>query len=150
MEEWSELEQLVSKRKFTGSCKRTNITDAPRYKHKKGSTYLVSRIMSDVVREGPIFDHCVKMLGWTPEQVTLNKNIVCKPHVDRNKGISAIAFVGDFTGGALLVRESDSDTTRRFDQPYTWYYYSGRDLHWNEEITSGTKYSVVCYRKTDI
>ena len=125
MDEWSELEQLVSKRKFQGTSKRTNITDAPRYKHKNGSTFLVTRIMSDVVREGAIFDQCVKMLGWTPEQITF--------HVDRNKGQSAIAFVGEFTGGALLVQEGDS--IRRCDQPYTWYYYNGRDLHWNEEIT---------------
>ena len=148
MEEWSELEQLVSKRRFQGTSKRTNITDAPRYKHKNGSTFLVTRIMSDVVREGPIFDQCVTMLGWTPQQIALNKNIVCKPHVDRNKGQSAIAFVGEFSGGALLVQEGD--TIRRFDQPYTWYYYSGRDLHWNEEITSGTKYAVVCYRKKGV
>ena len=143
--DWAELERLVSTRRFNGSCMRTNITDAPRYRHKNGSTYLCERILSDVVKEGPIFNQCVKMLGWTPDQVTLNKNIVTKPHVDRNKGQSSIAFVGQFEGGALLVQEGDD--TRKFDKPYTWYTYSGRDLHWNEDITSGTKYSVICYRK---
>ena len=144
-DEWSTLEQLVSSRKFCGTSKRTNITDAPRYKHTNGSTFLCERIMSDVVREGPIYNQCVKMLGWKPDQVALNKNIVTKPHVDRNKGQSAIAFVGQFEGGALLVQEDQG--TRRFDKPYTWYTYSGRDLHWNEGITGGTKFSVICYRK---
>ena len=110
--DWAELERLVSTRRFNGSCMRTNITDAPRYKHKNGSTYLKERILSDVVRDGPIFDQCVKMLGWTPDQVTLNKNIVTKPHVDRNKGQSAIAFVGQFEGGALLVQEGDNTRAR--------------------------------------
>ena len=89
-----------------------------------------------------------KNAGLDPRADYLKQNIVCKPHVDRNKGQSAIAFVGEFTGGALLVQEGD--TIRRFDQPYTWYYYNGRHLHWNEEITSGTEYAVVCYRKKDV
>ena len=72
MDDWAELERLVSARRFTGTSKRTNITDAPRYKHKNSSTFLCERIMSDVVREGPIYDQCVKMLGWKPDQVTLN------------------------------------------------------------------------------
>ena len=54
--DWAELERLVSARRFTGSCMRTNITDAPRYKHTNGTTYLKERILSDVVRDGPIFD----------------------------------------------------------------------------------------------
>ena len=59
-------------------------------RHKNGSTYLKERILSDVVREGPIYDQCVKMLGWEPDQVTLYKNIVTKPHVDRNDGESFV------------------------------------------------------------
>ena len=140
-----ELEQLLSQRKFVGTQMRANITNEPSYKHKNGTTYLVKRLMSDVVRDGPIFWQCEKMLGWTPDMVTLNKNIVCKPHTDRNKGISAICFLGNFTGGALLVQEEDG--VRRIEKPYEWHYFNGRNLHWNEEITSGTKYSVVCYRK---
>ena len=75
-DDWPTLEQLVSSRKFVGSHMRTNTTDAPRYKHKHGTTYLRERVMSDIVKEGPIYDQRVKMLGWEPDQVTLNKNIV--------------------------------------------------------------------------
>ncbi len=57
---------------------------------------------------------CEKMLGWTPDMVTLNKNLVCTPHVDRNKGQSATAFL-EFTGGALLVQEESG--LRRRDEP---------------------------------
>ncbi len=127
----------MAQRKFIGSCVRTSITDAPLYKYKIGSTYLIKRILSDVVRKWPIFDLVTQMLGWTHDMVTLNKNIVCKHHVDRSKGESAIAFLGDFTGGARLVQEGAE--LPRIDEPYKWHSFCGKDLHWNEEITSGTK-----------
>ena len=101
--------------------------------------------MSDALRQGLIVDECEKLLGWRPDMVTLNTNVVCKPHVDRNKGISAICFLGSFKGGALLVQEPEE--IKRYEEPYKWHYFNGRHLHWNEEITEGTKYSVVCYKK---
>ena len=49
-----------------------------------------------------MFDAIVKHHPWV-EQLTLNKNLKCTRHVDRNEGESLIAFFGDFTGGGLFV-----------------------------------------------
>ena len=53
---------------------------------------------------------------------------------------------GDFTGGALLIDQPDG--IRRIVERDTWFIFNGaRDFHWNEEITSGTKYSLVCFAR---
>ena len=53
---------------------------------------------------------------------------------------------GDAKGGALLIEEPDG--LRRIDEKDVWYVFRGdRDLHWNEPITSGTKYSLVCFAR---
>ncbi len=74
--------------------------------------------------------------------VTLNRNTVCRPHRDKkNVGESAIMFLGDFEGGALLLEDG-----RRFEKRGMWHRYDGRALlHWNEDITARTKYSVIAH-----
>ena len=50
-------------------------------------------------------------------------------------------FLGDFEGGALLLEDG-----RRFEKRGVWHRYDGRALlHWNEDITAGTKYSVIVH-----
>ena len=39
------------------------------------------------------------------EQLTLNKNLLCTKHTDRNEGTSLICFLGDFSGGGGLFVE---------------------------------------------
>ncbi len=52
----------------------------------------------------------------------------------------------DFEGGALYIQEPDG--LRRIDEKDTWFMFRGdRDLHWNEPIHSGTKYSVVAFAR---
>ena len=50
----------------------------------------------------------------------------------KNLGESAIMFLGDFQGGALLLEDG-----RRFETRGVWHRYDGRALlHWNEDITA--------------
>ena len=68
----SELMKLVIDRKFVGSSKRLNC--APDHLERiqyNGQTFLKQRVLSDVVKEGPIFDLCKAKFPWC-EQVTLN------------------------------------------------------------------------------
>lgn len=71
--------------------------------------------------------------------ITLNKNIVCKPHVDKyNTSPSLAIALGEYTGGLLYVK----------DVPYNIRYspiiFSGNDLHWTDAC-DGERYSLIYY-----
>ncbi len=74
--------------------------------------------------------------------VTLNRNVCCAPHKYKNNvGETDIMYLGEFEGGALLLEDG-----RRFEERCVWHRYDGKKvLHWNEEITAGTKYGVVIH-----
>ena len=115
------------------------------YLHKNGRAFLKERVLSDVVREGPIFQEVVKHHPWV-EQLTLNKHLLCTRHVDRNEGTSLICFLGDFEGGGgRFVDEPDG--TKHFREKNTWYEYNGRHPHWTEPWFAGNRYSIVAYKK---
>ena len=109
-----------------------------------GQTYLKKRLVSDVVKEGPIFDLGKSKFPWC-EAVTFNKNAPMKPHYDRNVGISAICFFSPhetFRGGGLATE------AHIFVEPGVWHYFDGRkQLHWTLPWEGGDRYSIVCYRK---
>lgn len=74
--------------------------------------------------------------------ICVNKNLVCKPHTDsKNDSLSLIIGVGDYEGGDLFldgVKYSIKDN---------FVIFNGcKQTHWNNEITSGTKYSLVFYK----
>ena len=82
---------------------------------------------------------------WGDEtQITMNRNVVCEPHVDKNNSeYSYIVFLGDFRGGALVFEDS-----QRLEEPYKWHRIRANELrHWNEPILEGVKYSEILYRK---
>jgi len=85
------LERAVRRHVFVGSKTRTNITSAPR--DDKG--FLMEPVLSDVVRSGELFEAAKQMLPNFPfSMITVNKDLVCEPHRDRNGGPSAIVFLG--------------------------------------------------------
>ena len=56
-------------------------------------------------------------------------------------GDTAIMFLGQYEGGALLLEDG-----QRLEERGVWHRYDGaRLLHWNEDITAGVKYSVVAH-----
>ena len=142
----SKLKQLVIDRKFQGSAKRLNC--APDHLERvqyKGQTFLRRKIMSDVLKDGEIFDLCKAKFPWC-EQVTINKNIRMKPHFDKNVGLSAICFFSPqdtFRGGGLATE------AHHFVEPGVWHFFDGRNqLHWVLPWEGGDRYSIVCYRKS--
>ena len=90
------LLEMMQKRRWHGSATRLNVAgpDAATYVHKRGRKLLVEPVLSDVVKSGPIFRHVKAQLDFA-EQVTLNKNLKCAKHKDRNEGFSYICFLGD-------------------------------------------------------
>ena len=72
-------------------------------------------------------------------QITVNKNLVCKPHKDKNKNDSYILFLGDFEGGELIVGD------RTIKQKNKYHKFNGKFEHYNLAITSGTKYSIIWF-----
>ena len=90
---------------------------------------------------------CREMLGQHITHVCCNRDVHCGPHRDRgNTSESYFLMFGDFDGGALLIEEPEG--LRRIDEKDVWFVFNGRrDLHYNEPITRGRKYSVVCFAR---
>ena len=143
-EEPEVLEALLRARKFRGSKLRTNVArGAPTERHSSGRVMLKDAVMSDVVKSGHLFNNVRKYHPWV-EQLTLNKNLCCTRHTDRNEGTSLIAFFGDFTGGGLFVEEPDG--VKHLQGKGIWFEYNGRHPHWTEDF-EGERYSIVAYKK---
>ena len=143
-EEPEVLEGLLRARKFRGTKLRTNVArGAPTEKHPCGRVMLKDAVLSDVVKSGRLVNAVRKFHPWV-EQLTLNKNLCCSRHTDRNEGTSLIAFFGDFTGGGLFVEEPDG--VKHLQGKGIWHEYNGRHPHWTEPF-EGERFSIVAYRK---
>ena len=143
-EEPEVLEALLRARKFRGSKLRTNVArGAETERHSSGRVMLKEAVLSDVVKSGHLFNN-VRKHHPRVEQLTLNKNLCCTRHTDRNEGTSLIAFFGDFTGGGLFVEEPDG--VKHLQGKGIWFEYNGRHPHWTEEF-EGERYSIVAYKK---
>ena len=139
-----EIEALVRKHRFRGTSLRYNVAaDQPMTKTRNGRTVLCKKIKSDILREGPLFDAVYKMHPWI-EQITVNYNLQCTPHVDKNEGESLFAMFGDFEGGALAVDTPEGLQT--FTAKNTWHCFNGRHQHWTQAF-SGDRWSIVAYKK---
>lgn len=73
--------------------------------------------------------------------ICINKNLVCRPHKDaKNDSPSLIVGLGDYEGGDLFI-DGEKHNIR-----YNPIIFNGyKQEHWNNEITSGTKYSIIYY-----
>ena len=115
-------------------------------RNKLASLRVDMPLYSYSLHEGCIFDACQAVLpaGLCFDYVTVNKNICCYPHRDAgNAGPSLILFLGKFEGGALCTEAGG-----RFADTGVFHAFDGTQLHWNEPLTGGTKYSVVYYNRT--
>ena len=83
----------------------------------------------------------VKYAPFPVDNFMLNKNYETQPHYDgMNVGESIIFSFGDYTGGELVVEGKIVDTYMK-----THTMNGSQELHWNNPITSGTKYSVIFF-----
>ena len=141
----TELKQLVRKRRWVRNIMRTNLGGET---HKRnGWLNLKVGVWSNTERSGRILELCREMLGAHITEVCCNRQVYCGPHRDKkNESESYFLMFGDFEGGALLIEEPTG--LRRIEEKDTWFVFRGdRDLHWNEPITAGTKYSLVCFAR---
>ncbi len=148
------LHRMLEMHRWRKQTHRTGIASSHVRTHltsRAGRPYSVCRVQepqqSEYHASGDILEHVRSMLpDWFIEGeffgVTLNRNTVCQPHRDKNNvGESAILFLGDFQGGALLLENGS-----RFEERCVWLRYAGsRLLHWNDDITAGVKYSVIAH-----
>lgn len=75
---------------------------------------------------------------WT--SVTLNHNVVCKPHKDaRNDGLTMIIGLGDYTGGELCIEGQDIDINHK---PH--YFNGFLHEHYNRAFT-GDRWTLMFY-----
>ena len=75
--------------------------------------------------------------GANITELCLNRQVVCKPHRDKaNTGASYALFLGEFTGGALVLEDG-----ARFEQRGQWMgpILGSELIHWNEPITDGRR-----------
>ena len=149
-----ELLHMLKTRKWRKQTHRTNISRE--YTHiqrfsKEGKSYCARKVLhpqqSEYVGSGPILEYIRSMLpAWMPQMehfaVTLNRQVQCHPHKDKNNvGITAILFLGDFEGGDLVRADG-----RHFSGRLEWFGYDGAQTeHWNTSITSGEKVAVVAH-----
>lgn len=73
--------------------------------------------------------------------ITVNKNIVCKPHTDsKNTSLSLAIGLGDYTGGNLYIDGVPTDIR------YKPVIFDGAKEHWTDEF-DGERYSLIYYSR---
>ena len=95
---------------------------------------------------GPLYDMVITRAPTRPDgdwRITMNRNVQCYPHKDKgNIGKSYILFLGDYEGGELCFENG-----RIISERGKWHEIDGSVTHWNTQITSGTKYSIILFNK---
>lgn len=82
--------------------------------------------------------------------ITINRNLVCKPHKDGNIGESIIVALGEFTGGRLYVKHPAHDKPKAYNIDRRILQFEGNICeHWTEPF-SGPRYSIVFYTRKPI
>ena len=78
--------------------------------------------------------------GFKFDGVTINKNVRCAKHVDKNTLDAYVMFLGNFHFGAL--REDN----KIFDQKYRFFKHNPQIPHWNDKI-NGDKITLIIYSR---
>ena len=73
--------------------------------------------------------------------ITINKNIVCQPHVDKNNKTDSLAVAfGDYTdGGELVISDVEHNIK---NNPII---FNGRNIHYSKPFSGGDRYSLIFY-----
>ena len=104
-------EFLLRNRTWSKTCLRLNIAKPAEV--ATGSTgfqrvLLQSELVHQTTKQDQLLRQAISGIApewWEDETcITVNKNVVCQPHVDgNNTDYSYICFLGDFDGGALVI-----------------------------------------------
>ena len=86
-----------------------------------------------------------KITSFNYNQITLNYNVMYKPHKHNNNiGISHIMIMGEFYGGELCVIENDD--VIKINKKNEWVVFNGKDYHWVLPFV-GERITLVLYNK---
>jgi hypothetical protein len=78
---------------------------------------------------------------------TINKNLLCKPHRDKNnQGDSIIFSLGDFDGGLFLVEDTKGNGMNEYDIYRRPLLFNGAKCLHETAPFVGTRYSIVLYK----
>lgn len=108
----------------------------------------------DEVNGGDVYDYVCKMvyeyckenkIDFKFNALTINKNFICKPHLDKgNIGETLIFGVGDYKDGRLIKNISPTEA-EYIDIHNKPHIFNATEVeHYNEDHTK-TRYSIVCY-----
>jgi hypothetical protein len=73
--------------------------------------------------------------------IQVNKNVVSKPHVDKNNVGPYVIALGDFEGGNLVIKGKEYNIKNK------WKKFDGTQGHWITPF-EGTRYSLVFFTHT--
>ena len=138
------VEFLMARRKWRNMCLRANIVPKEKIEiYKKTRLALVES--NALGKSEHLLREAIQLTApewWGDEtKFCLNRNVKCEKHRDSgNRDHSYVLFLGDFTGGALLLEDGT-----RIEDKYKWHRINGSIPHWNEPH-EGTKYSIILYR----
>ena len=148
IENAEEIENLLKNTKFQPNYLRRNVVENPELRllaNGRKALVLDKPIFSNVKKKGKLFQAVVKHQPWV-HQITINKNLKCARHKDRNKGLSLFAMFGDFEGGGLFIETPDG--LQPLLSEGFWLEFDGQHPHWTEDFT-GDRYSIVAYCKRE-
>ena len=76
--------------------------------------------------------------------ITLNHNLKCLPHFDKNKGDSIIIGLGNYTGGRLILHHTDTDLEYIdiYNKPFK---FNGKSIKHSTQEFIGNRWSVIYY-----
>lgn len=83
-----------------------------------------------------------EMLGIP--NICVNKNLLCLPHNDNNKGDSIIIGLGNYTGGRLILHHTDIDL-EFIDIKNKPFKFNGKKIKHSTEPFEGDRWSIIFY-----
>ena len=137
---YDETKKITTNMRVGNPCSSITLGYIRRRWHKKGNNTLTIRTckynhLYDLLQE------YVKFLkpDFEYTTITVNKNLKCLPHIDKNnENISLAIGLGDYTGGNLIIKNVIHDIR------YKPLLFSGKDEHWNDDFV-GDRYSLIFY-----
>ena len=149
LQQREEVLALLQKHKWPPNCRRLNIV-APELRQSKPERQTLNRCESRSFGSSNRGMHVLyeKIREMIPEDFeqgpnlcfTINHNVTCYPHRDAgNVGESLAMFMGDFTGGELLLEDGQC-----FSEKEVWHRHEGWRLsHWNNPHEGGKLFIIV-------
>ena len=128
---------------------------APEAETDDWGRFLKKALPTVTIRGGPLMTLVKKAIGRSRirhvDAITINNNLMCPRHRDRNASVSWIMHFGRFTNGRLLVEEEGTSRVHSLGGHLKigcFEKFWGGFVHWNE-AHRGDKWSIIVYQKNN-